>query len=333
MSVYQLRPGSGGAGGTGGSEAGRRHTPVLLDEAIAFLHARPAGRYVDGTLGEGGHTRRLLEIDATLEVLGLDRDPLTLAATARRLAAYGGRFQAHRGTYDEIGDALAARGWERVDGILLDLGLSSAQLDDPARGFGFRAGGPLDMRMSAGEGPTAADLLATLDEHALADIIRRYGEEPAARRIASAIVRARAEKPLTDAAALADLIARVRPRRTGVHPATRTFQALRIAVNRELDHLDRFLERALDWLAPGARLVIISYHSLEDRRVKHAFQAWSRACTCPPSVPRCVCGGRARVRVLTRRVVTPAETEIDENRRARSARLRAVEVLDAKAAA
>jgi len=328
MSVYQLRPAPGGWGGGGGAEEGR-HAPVMLAEAIDLLHARPAGRYVDGTLGDGGHARHLLEREPTLEVLGVDRDPLTLAATARRLRHFGRRLHTHQGTYDDLAPALAACGWTAVDGILLDLGLSSAQLDDAARGFGFRAGGPLDMRMSAGEGPSAADLVATLDERELAEIIWRYGEEPSARRIAAAIVAERARRPITDATALADLVARVRPRRGGAHPATRTFQALRIAVNRELEHLDRFLARAFDWLAPGARLVIIAYHSLEDRRVKRAFQAWARACTCPPRAPRCTCGGRARARILTRKVVTPAAEEIAANRRARSARLRALEVLAA----
>ena len=174
---------------------------------------------------------------------------------------------------------------------------------------------------------SAADLVATLDEQALTDIIRRYGEEPAARRIAAAIVAARVEAPLTDTVALADLVARVRPRRSGVHPATRTFQALRIAVNDELAQIDRFLEHVLEWLAPGGRLVIIAYHSLEDRRIKRAFHEWTRSCVCPPRLPRCVCDARARVRLLRRKVVTPSDDEIASNRRARSARLRALEVL------
>ncbi|TMA74068.1 MAG: 16S rRNA (cytosine(1402)-N(4))-methyltransferase RsmH [Deltaproteobacteria bacterium] len=306
----------------------RRHVAVLADEAVAYLHARSGGRYVDGTLGDGGHAQLLLESNSTIEVLGVDRDSVTLAATAARLSTFGGRFRTFHGNFDELGAALAQAGWDRVDGILLDLGLSSAQLDDPARGFGFRAAGALDMRMTQGEGPSAADLLATLDERRLAECLWRYGEEPAARRIARAIVAERERQPITDTTALADLVARVAPRRGSLHPATRVFQALRIAVNRELDHLDALLAHALGWLRPGARLVIIAYHSLEDRRVKRAFRDWATACRCPPALPRCICGARARVRLLTRKVVTPSAAEVQANRRARSARLRAVEVME-----
>jgi 16S rRNA (cytosine1402-N4)-methyltransferase len=330
MSVYQLRPAPGGWDENGGVEGGKRHDPVLVEEAIRFLRPGPRRRFVDGTLGDGGHSEHLLESEPTVEVLGLDRDPLTIAGAARRLAVFGRRFQARLANYDETGAILAAVGWPHADGILLDLGLSSAQLDDPGRGFGFRAGGPLDMRMTPGTGASAADLIAELDEQQLAEIFRRYGEEPAARRIAKVIVGERARQPITDAAALADLVARTRGRRGGTHPATRVFQALRIAVNAELDHLDRFLAHALEWLGPAGRLVIIAYHSLEDRRVKRAFQSWAGACTCPPRVPRCMCGARARVRVLTRKVVTPSAREVDDNRRARSARLRAAEMLDVR---
>ena len=306
----------------------RRHVAVLADEAVAYLHARSGGRYVDGTLGDGGHAQLLLERNSTIEVLGVDRDSVTLAATAARLSTFGGRFRTFHGNFDELGAALAQAGWDRVDGILLDLGLSSAQLDDPARGFAFRAAGALDMRMTQGEGPSAADLLATLDERRLAEVLWSWGEEPAARRIARAIVAERERRPITDTTALADLVARVAPRRGSLHPATRVFQALRIAVNRELDHLDALLAHALGWLRPGARLVIIAYHSLEDRRVKRAFRDWATACRCPPALPRCICGARARVRLLTRKVVTPSAAEVQANRRARSARLRAVEVME-----
>ncbi|MBI3768199.1 MAG: 16S rRNA (cytosine(1402)-N(4))-methyltransferase RsmH [Deltaproteobacteria bacterium] len=309
----------------------RRHVSVLAHEVLAYLRVRPRARYVDGTLGDGGHTQRLFEAEPTLEVLGVDRDSLTLAATAERLSIFGGRFRTYHGNFDELGAALAQVGWDRVDGILLDLGVSSRQLDDPTRGFGFRAGGPLDMRMTPGEGPSAADVLATSDERALTELLWRYGEEPSARRIARAIVAERVRRPITDTVALADLVARVAPRRGSLHPATRVFQALRIVVNGELDHLDAFLGEALEWLRPGARLVIIAYHSLEDRRVKRAFQEWASSCRCPPALPRCGCGARARVRLLTRKVVTPSTEEVAENRRARSARLRAVEVLESAA--
>jgi len=306
----------------------RRHVPVLPHEVLTHLCVRPHARYVDGTLGDGGHAQLVLEADPTVEVLGVDRDTVTVAATAARLAPFGPRFRVRTGNFDEIGEALAAVGWERVDGLLLDLGVSSRQLDDPERGFSFQADGPLDMRMTPGEGPSAADLVATLDERALADLLWRYGEEPASRRIARAIVTTRARAPITDTAALADLVARVVPRRGSLHPATRVFQALRIVVNGELDHLDAFLARVLEWLRPRARLVVIAYHSLEDRRVKRAFQAWAASCRCPPALPRCGCGARARVRILTRKVVTPSPAEIRANRRARSARLRAVEMLE-----
>jgi 16S rRNA (cytosine1402-N4)-methyltransferase len=300
----------------------------MAEEALTYLRPRPRGRYVDATLGDGGHAERLLDSGATIEVLGLDRDSLTIAAAAKRLSNFGPRFRGHLGNFSDLGAALAAAGWDRVDGILLDLGLSSRQLDDPARGFGFRARGPLDMRMTPGDGPSAADLIATLDERRLAEIFWRYGEEPAARRIARAIVAARVRGPIADTTALADLVVRLLPRHGARHPATRVFQALRIAVNSELEHLDRFLDRALDWLRPAARLVIIAYHSLEDRRVKRAFRAWAATCACPAALPRCACGVRARVRILTRKVVMPQPEEVRLNRRARSARLRAIEVLE-----
>ena len=300
----------------------------MAEEAIALLRPRPRGRYVDGTLGDGGHAERLLAADPTIEVVGVDRDPLTITRAARRLERFGARLRTHLGPFSDLDPVLAVAGWERVDGILLDLGVSSPQLDDPDRGFGFRSGGRLDMRMTPGTGPSAADLLATLDERELAEIFWHYGEEPRARRVARAIVAERERTPIDTTSALADLVARLVPRRGGVHPATRIFQALRIAVNEELEHLDRFLARALEWLAPRARLVVIAYHSLEDRRVKRAFQGWARGCTCPPALPRCTCGARPRVAILTRRVVTPAASEVQQNRRARSARMRAVEVLE-----
>ncbi len=306
---------------------GRRHVSVMAEEVLQYLRIQPGGRYVDGTLGDGGHAESVLDADPTAEVLGVDRDPLTLAATARRLDSFGSRFRFQSGNFSELGDALAAVGWDRADGILLDLGLSSRQLDDPERGFGFRAG-PLDMRMTAGVGPSAADLVASLDERRLSEILWRFGEEPAARRIARAIVAARARAPITDTAALVDLVTRFVPRRGTLHPATRVFQALRIAVNDEIGHLERFLAAVLDWLRPAGRLVVLSYHSLEDRRVKQAFRAWAASCTCPPALPRCTCGAQARVRILTRRVVTPTTAEVQENRRARSARLRAIETLE-----
>ena len=327
MSAYQLRLSPACGGADGGGESGRRHAPVLVEEVLRFLRPRPGGRYVDGTLGDGGHTERVLACHPSIEVIGVDRDSLSLAATARRLATFGPRLTTHLGNYDDLGAALAARGWERSDGILLDLGVSSRQLDDPARGFSFRAAGPLDMRMTPGAEQSAAAIVASASERELTELFRRYGEEPAARRIARAIVRERERAPITDTAALADVVTRAVPRRGTLHPATRIFQALRIAVNEEITHLERFLAHALEWLAPAGRLVVIAYHSLEDRAVKQAMRSWTGRCTCPPEQPRCTCGARARVSVLTRKVVTPSADEVLDNRRARSARLRAVEVL------
>lgn len=327
MSEDQLRPSPGGGGVDAEAESGRRHAPVMVEEALRFLHLKPGGFYIDGTVGDGGHSERMLEADAGVAVLGIDRDHLTLERTARRLAAFGPRFQTFHGNFSEIDAALAAVAQTAADGILLDLGLSSRQLDDPERGFGFRAGGPLDMRMHAGVGPSAADLVATLDERALADIFWRYGEEKASRRIARAIVTDRAAAPFTTTRALADLVARIVRRHGGTHPATRVFQALRIAVNRELEHLETFLARVLDWLRPAGRLVVIAYHSLEDRMVKQAMRSWVPRCTCPPALPRCMCGATARVKILTKKAVAPTREEIADNRRARSAHLRAVEVL------
>ncbi|MCC6767073.1 MAG: 16S rRNA (cytosine(1402)-N(4))-methyltransferase RsmH [Deltaproteobacteria bacterium] len=327
MSEDQVRPSPGGGGVDAEAEVGRRHAPVMVEEAVRFLHLKPGGFYVDGTLGDGGHAQRMLEADASVAVLGVDRDAVTLELTARRLAGFGSRFRTFHGNFSELDRALAAVSRSGADGILLDLGISSRQLDDPARGFGFRAAGPLDMRMHGGAGASAADLVATLDERELADIFWRYGEEKASRRIARAIVQDRASAPFTTTSALADLVARIVRRHGGTHPATRVFQALRIAVNRELEHLEIFLERVLDWLLPAGRLVVIAYHSLEDRMVKQAMRSWLARCTCPPTLPRCACGARARVTILTKKAVAPRPEEIAVNRRARSARLRAVELV------
>ncbi|OQY66720.1 MAG: 16S rRNA (cytosine(1402)-N(4))-methyltransferase [Polyangiaceae bacterium UTPRO1] len=327
MSEHQLRPSPGGGGVDAEAGTGRRHVPVMVEEAVRFLHLKPGGFYIDGTLGDGGHARRMLESEGSVAVLGVDRDAVTLELTAQRLAGFGHRFRTFHGNFSELDQALAAASRSGADGILLDLGVSSRQLDDPVRGFGFRVSGPLDMRMQPCVGPSAADLVATLGERELADIFWRYGEEKASRRIARAIVRDRTEAPLTTTGALADLVARIVRRHGGAHPATRVFQALRIAVNRELEHLEMFLDRVLDWLLPAGRLVIIAYHSLEDRMVKQAMRSWLSHCTCPPALPRCACGARARVKVLTKKAVIPSPEEIAANRRARSARLRAVELM------
>jgi 16S rRNA (cytosine1402-N4)-methyltransferase len=289
-----------------GSDAG--HVPVLLFETLELLAVRPGGVYVDGTVGLGGHAAAVLRASAPDgRLLGLDRDGETLARARARLAEFGGRVRLEQGDYREIPERLAG---EKADGILLDLGLSSAQLDDAERGFSFQAEGPLDMRMDRSEGTTAASLVNRMRERDLADLIHEYGEEPAARRIARAIAFARARRPLATTRELADVVCRAAPRRRrgGLHPATRTFQALRIRVNRELDGLGEAFERAASCLGPGGRLAVIAFHSLEDRAAKEAFRALSTR----------------GFRLLTRKPVRPAEAEVRTNPRARSARLRAL---------
>jgi 16S rRNA (cytosine1402-N4)-methyltransferase len=274
----------------------------------------------------GGHAAALLAAVPDTTLLGVDRDPDALAIAAERLARFGGRVRLRQGSFVDLGAILAAEGWQRVDAILLDLGVSSLQLDVAGRGFAFRQAGPLDMRMDPAGSLTAATVVNTWDERALAEAIASLGEEPRARAVARAIVRAR---PLASTDALAAVVAGAVGRsRPGLHPATRTFQAIRIAVNDELGALDRFLADSWTLLRPGGRLAILSYHSLEDRRVKDAFRLWATSCICPPGLPRCGCGWRAKVRVVTTRPLRPSDDEIRRNPRARSARLRIVERLE-----
>lgn len=311
------------------------HIPVLADEVISMLAPAPGSLQIDATLGGGGHTERILEAtDPDGRLLGLDADGAAIARTVDRLQPrFGDRLVARQANFRELRAIAPAVGFGQVDGAFFDLGLSSYQLADTDRGFGFRAGGPLDMRFDASRGVPAAALLATLDAAALTALFRRYGDEPKAPRIARAIVDARATSPIETAEALAALIERVappnprQPRRT--HPATRVFQALRIAVNEELDALQEGLAAALDLLRPGGRLVVLSYHSLEDRIVKRFIAEERRGCVCPPEVPICVCGRNPRLRMLTRPSITPTPQEVEANPRARSARLRAAERLAA----
>ncbi len=308
-----------------------RHVPVLLPEMLAALGVRAGGVYLDATFGAGGHSRAILAAGAG-RLLGLDRDPDAIAR-GRRLAAGQRRFGMLEGCFGDMAELLAAVDVERLDGILLDLGLSSAQLDDPRRGFSFAADGPLDMRMS-GAGLSAAELINQADEATLADLFWRYGEEPAARRIARAIVERRRRAPIERTRELARLVAAVvsrTGRRTGsrIDPATRTFQALRIWVNDELAELERGLAAAEELLEPGGRLVVIAFHSLEDRLVKQFLAARggerprpSRHLPEPPGQP-----AAARFRSLFRHALRPGEAEIAANPRARSARLRAAERL------
>jgi 16S rRNA (cytosine1402-N4)-methyltransferase len=313
--------------GTDIGSVGAAHVPVLEGQVVGGLRPRPGARLVDGTIGLGGHAAALLAAAPDTSLLGLDRDPVALEKTRARLAPYGDRVHLRERSFASIDEALEELGWDGADAILLDLGVSSMQLDDGARGFSFRAEAPLDMRMGPGAERTADEIVNAADQDELVTILREYGEEPRARAIARAIVRAR---PLTTTTALADLVARVVGRgKPGHHPATRTFQALRIAVNEELGALDAFLATGWHRLRPGGRLAILAYHSLEDRRVKQAFRWWAADCHCPPHVVRCACGWHPTVRLVTTKAIVADADEIARNPRARSARLRIVERLPA----
>jgi 16S rRNA (cytosine1402-N4)-methyltransferase len=311
------------------------HIPVLADEVLSMLAPAPGSLHIDATLGGGGHTERILEAtDPDGRLLGLDADGAAIARVVGRLRPrFGDRLVTRQANFRELAAIAPAAGFGQVDGALFDLGLSSFQLADTERGFGFRAGGPLDMRFDTDRGVPASELLATLDTDELTALFRRYGEEPKASRIARAIVADRRTAPVATAEELAALVERVappnprQPRRT--HPATRVFQALRIAVNEELEALQEGLAAALDLLRPGGRLVVLSYHSLEDRIVKRFFAAERRGCVCPPELPVCVCGRNPRLRLVTRPSLTPTPAEVEANPRARSARLRAAERLAA----
>ncbi len=303
------------------------HEPVLAREVVELLRPGPGLVFLDGTLGGGGHSGLFLEAGA--QVIGMDKDPRALAAAGARLARYGEAFRAVRGDFRDARNVLSALGLDGVDGALVDLGVSSPQLDDPSRGFSFRQGGPLDMRMGP-EGQTLADLLAELDEHQLAHLIKSYGEEPFARPIARAIKRAvEAGEPL-DTARLAELVGAAIPRKAWpkrIHPATRTFQALRIAINDELGALAAWLESLPQLLRAGGRAGAIAFHSLEDRAVKEKFRALCQGCICPPGMPVCGCGHAAGFAAVTRKPAVAGDDEVARNPRSRSARLRVVERL------
>ena len=311
------------------------HIPVLAEEVISMLSPASGSLQIDATLGGGGHTERILEAtDPDGRLLGLDADGAAIARVAGRLhPRFGDRLVLRQANFRELASVARDAGFDAVDGTLFDLGLSSFQLADAERGFGIRTGGPLDMRFDTSRGVPAAELLATLDADELTALFRRYGEEPFAGRIARVIVEARRTAPIRTAEELAAAVARVVPSRAPgrrrIHPATRVFQALRIAVNEELDSLQAGLAAAVDLLRPGGRLVVLSYHSLEDRIVKRFIAAERRGCTCPPELPVCVCGRNPRLRLVTHPSLTPTATEIAANPRARSARLRAAERLAA----
>src|ERR1044071_4959834 len=313
----------------GGPEA--PHRPVLLFEAVEMLNPARGGLFVDATLGLGGHSEAILEASSDTRVLGIDRDREAIRLASERLARFGTRFRAAHGNFREISRILDEAGETEASGVLADLGVSSLQFDTPERGFSFRHDAPLDMRMDAAGGEeTAAALLGRLSEVEIARIIFEYGEERNSRRIARRIVERRERgEPVRTTRDLAELVERAAGpgKQRRIHPATRTFQALRIAVNRELEGLDEFVSDAVDLLEPEGRLAVISFHSLEDRIIKRTFSKLSGHCQCPPRLPECKCGARRVVEILTRRPVTPKPSEIAENPRARSAKLRACQKL------
>ena len=301
------------------------HKPVLYKEIIHALQPGSSGRYIDGTVGAGGHARGVLEACAPDgRLLGLDIDPQALALARETLAPYGKRAILAQASYASLPDVMQDIGWEAVDGIVLDLGVSSMQLDTPARGFSFQYEAPLDMRFNPGTGQSAADLLNTIDEHQLAQILFKYGEEPRARRIAKMII---GERPILTTTQLAQIVKRAYPGYSRMHPATRTFQALRIAVNDEFTTLEKGLQSAVRALRPGGRLAVISFHSLEDRTVKEFFRRESRDQLNPPHEPIFKVERRATLKVINKKPITPSAEEIEGNQRARSAKLRVAEKL------
>lgn len=302
------------------------HIPVLYHEVLEHLQPRPNGRYLDGTVGAGGHTIGILQASAPDgKVLALDRDPEAISFAGQRLAEYGERVTFVNASYVEMAAIAEAYGFDYFDGILLDLGLSSRQLADSGRGFSFLREGPLDMRFDMTQGATAADLINNLSEAELADIFWRYGEERRSRQWAKVIV---ANRPITTTTQLADLIAAQVKRRRRIHPATLIFQALRIAVNDELDALEQGVKAAVELLGENGRLAVISFHSLEDRFVKQYFRQLSRDCICPPEQPVCTCNRQPVLHLITRKAVQASAEEIAANSRSRSARLRVAEKIN-----
>ncbi|QYO65920.1 16S rRNA (cytosine(1402)-N(4))-methyltransferase RsmH [Leptolyngbya sp. 7M] len=305
------------------------HITVLRDEVAELLVTGEIKVIVDATLGFGGHTEAISERVPTATIIGIDQDPVALEAAKKRLEVKGILIIARQGNFSDIARMVNEVGFNNVDGIVADLGVSSMQIDSTERGFSFRFDSPLDMRMDPGSSrPTAAELLAELNADEIADILYQFGEERASRKIARRIVAEReAGRPIKTTFELKRIVescVRV-GRKDAIHPATRTFQALRIAVNDELGALSEFIESSVELLNRGGRLVIISFHSLEDRIVKRAFQKLSGKCLCPPKMPKCLCGAVTKVRVITKKPIVPGEGELNKNPRARSAKLRAIE--------
>jgi len=304
------------------------HKPVLLDEVIEYLNIDPAGVYVDGTIGGGGHSYEIASRLTTGRLIGMDQDEAAVQAAGLRLLQFGEKVTIVRSNYRNIRTVLQDLRIEKVNGILLDLGVSSYQLDTPERGFSYRENGPLDMRMDKRINTTAKDVVNTYSEAELYRIIKNYGEEKFARNIARHIVRAREKKPIETTYELNEIIKEAIPakfRATGGHPSKRTFQAIRIEVNRELDVLKETLDDMIDLLLPGGRLAIITFHSLEDRIVKEAFRTNENPCTCPPDFPVCVCGKKPKGKIVTRKPVLPSNKEMELNKRSKSAKLRVFE--------
>lgn len=299
------------------------HIPVLYQEVIDYLKPSAGSRYIDATVGAGGHSLGLLSASAPDGiVLALDRDPMAIEFARRRLQEFKDRVILVNASYEQMAMVASRNGMSGVDGVLMDLGLSSGQLADSDRGFSFQEDGPLDMRFDTSRGSTAADLINAMPEDGIADILRRYGDVRDSRRYARAIVR---ERPIDSTLQLAELVMKESRVRGKIHPATRVFQALRIAVNDELETLKEGLVAALDVLKIGGRLAVISFHSLEDRIVKHFIREQSRDCVCPPEYPVCMCDARPIVRAVHRKVIRPSEAEVQNNPRSRSARMRVAE--------
>jgi 16S rRNA (cytosine1402-N4)-methyltransferase len=308
---------------------GQLHLPVMLDDVMALLQCRSGGVYVDVTVGGGGYSEAMLQRSGPDGVVfGLDLDPDALVVARQRLQDFGLRLILRQGNFAMLPETMREFGLGPVDGIVADLGISSLQLDEPSRGFSFQQDGPLDMRMDRSLMQTAADLVNFLPERELGNLIFTLGDERWARRIAHTIVLHRQLEPFAHTRQLAELVAKVVPRSSDtrrIHPATRTFQALRLAVNHELENLEQFLANVLNLLKPEGRLCIVAFHSLEDRLVKQHFKSWASPCRCPHGLPVCQCTGQPLVRLLTRKALRPKEQEIQANPRARSARLRALE--------
>ncbi|MEA4971198.1 MAG: 16S rRNA (cytosine(1402)-N(4))-methyltransferase RsmH [Candidatus Pelethousia sp.] len=309
-----------------------RHTPIMVEQVLSLLEPQRGGVFVDGTLGGGGHAQAVLSLlPPGAKLYGVDRDAAAIAAATERLTPFGARFIPLRGNFFRMAELLREQGETGVDGILLDLGVSSHQLDTPERGFSYHDDAPLDMRMDASAPLSAYDVVNGYSADDLCRIIRDYGEERYASRVARAIVRAReTQGPITGTVRLAQIVKSAIPaanRREGPHPARRTFQALRIEVNGELEGLEAAIESAHNLLRSGGRMAVITFHSLEDRIVKQAFRRFENPCTCDPRAPICTCGRRPTVRILTKKPIEAGEAELNENPRARSAKLRAIEKL------